>query len=115
MRIWGLALLGVMPFAAHAQNLTLWNGNGFYDACIAQQKIPLAACQGYIMGIHDASVGTAPNVICLPPGFVYQQGYDMLVNELRAHPETRQNKTANIYVGVLWGKFLCGLNEPRSR
>lgn len=107
-----VALLITTP--ALAQN-NVSTGNGFWAQCghPADGSVGLA-CSAYVRGLHDSLMhpGANQRAICLPAGFTYQQGQDMLLKELADNPESRHLPTAGIYAGVLWSAFTC-LRSPQ--
>lgn len=88
----------------------LQNGNGLLQACTSTPTLELA-CIEYVTGVADGALITqAPSsrrTICIPPGVQLGQMKDVVVNDLRAHPEVRQNASGLLVLEALQRAFPC--------
>ena len=81
-------------------------GNDVYRYCTIPES--LDACLGYVEGVTDSlSASPAQAPICVPDGVEGGQIKDVVVNYLRAHPETRQTSGASIIHAALYQAFPC--------
>lgn len=78
------------------------SGDQLYDHCSTG---PDAYCMGYVAGETDTL--TTYRFACLPPNATVREAVDIVMNFLRAHPETRHYSAASDVAVALKDAIPC--------
>jgi len=106
-----LALTSATPSSAVA--LDVQHGNGLLDVCSKEDDrsgaFETGLCLGYIAGVLD--LGNHLTLICYPPSVTNGQIRDIVVSNLRAHPEERHVASDLLAVKYLSSAFPCPVKK----
>jgi Rap1a immunity proteins len=81
-------------------------GNTLFTVCSEPHgSESLANCYGYVVGVADTLAMT--RLACLPRGVAVSQLTDIVLNELRNHPENRHHSAASIVAVAFKRAFPC--------
>jgi hypothetical protein len=102
-----IALGALWPGVAYSQvSLPAFvDGNFLFRVCDAGGEF----CAGYITGIADGVQLTemGRSLVCIPASANMKQVVDIVLNDLRAHPEKRRYSAATIVGAALKESFPC--------
>jgi Rap1a immunity proteins len=89
-----------------------YTGNDLYEYCTKHTRTYQGFCMGYTTGaggMYDipAALQPPPGPICMPAETNGQQVRDVIVNYLKAHPETRHQDARLLVAKAMHEAFAC--------
>jgi hypothetical protein len=101
-------MIGLLMLAAVHSFMT---GNELYTVCTSDTAGDQGYCMGYISGGYDADAllqaAGGKRMICPPEGVTRDQARDVVVKDLRDHPESRQQPGGLKVLSALSRAFPC--------
>ena len=99
------AMLVARTAAADYTVITMENGNALLAHCQSTNPYDSQTCLGYSVGVTDTL--STLRKICPPVGETPEQGRDIIVNYLVAHPESRQSPASWLAQHALLAVWSC--------